>query len=87
MKLRMYAVKDHATGLFGTPMFLITAGQAIRSFTDEVNRADKENPLYLHPRDYDLYFLGEWDSENGEFVCGEIELIARAANLAVKEIN
>ena len=67
MKLRIFAIKDRATDQFGTPMFLISTGQAIRSFADEVNREDKQNQLYTHPDDFDLYDLGEFETDQGRF--------------------
>lgn len=67
MKLEIFAVRDRATDQFGNPMFLISSGQAIRSFTDEVNRADKDNQIYNHPDDFDLYYLGSFDTNVGSF--------------------
>ena len=48
-------------------MFLVATGQAIRSFTDEINNPQKENRLYGHPDDFDLYSLGEYDTHTGTF--------------------
>lgn len=67
MKLQMFAVRDRATDQFGTPMFLVAEGQAIRSFTDEVNRAGADNQIYNHPDDFDLYKLGAFDTATGLF--------------------
>jgi len=68
MILSVFCVRDRATDQFGTPMFLVSTGQAIRSFGDEVNRADKDNQLFRHPEDFDLYLFGTFDSSSGEFV-------------------
>lgn len=81
MKLKLFAVRDRATDQFGTPMFLITTGQAIRGFSDEINRADRENQLNQHPEDFDLYELGEWESSTGKFEIGEIRQIAIGKDL------
>ena len=67
MKMAIFCVHDRATQVFGTPMFLLSKGQAIRSFSDEVNRAAEDNQLYRHPDDFDLYELGDWETETGEF--------------------
>lgn len=48
-------------------MFLITEGQALRSFTDEVNRKDENNSLNKHPEDFELYALGIFDTQTGLF--------------------
>lgn len=78
MILQVYAVKDTATDQFGTPMFLIAAGQAVRSFRDQVNKNDPENPLYLHPDDYILYSMGEFDTVSGIFTTTPPALVIRA---------
>ena len=67
MILNMYCIRDRATDSFGNPMFLMSHGQAIRSFTDEINRSASDNTIYAHPDDYDLYHLGEYDTAQGEF--------------------
>ena len=67
MKLLIFAVRDRATDQYGTPMFLISRGQAIRSFSDEVNRKAQDNQLNQHPEDFDLYQLGEYDTDAGTF--------------------
>lgn len=67
MILRIYCVRDRATIQFGNPMFLMSDGQAIRSFTDEINGGDKNNSLNKHPEDFDLYFCGQFDTETGIF--------------------
>jgi hypothetical protein len=67
MKLKMFCIRDRATDSYGNPMFLVSAGQAIRSFTDELNRQASDNQLYAHPDDFDLYHLGEYDTLTGTF--------------------
>lgn len=66
-KVMVVAIRDRALDSFSRPFFVPTIGAAIRSFADEVNRADKENPLYAHPEDFDLYKLGEFDEQSGSF--------------------
>jgi hypothetical protein len=67
MKMQIFAVRDMKTEQFGNPMFLMTKGHALRSFTDEVNRKDEQNMLNKHPEDFVLYHLGDYDTESGEF--------------------
>lgn len=61
----MFSIRDSAADAYGRPFFMSSVGIAIRSFTDEVNRADKENQIYMHPEDFDLFELGEFDDETG----------------------
>ncbi len=67
MKLVVCAIRDRAIDSFGQPMFTQAVGQAMRTFTDEVNREDKANPLFNHPEDFDLYYLTDFDTETGIF--------------------
>ena len=67
MKLNLCSVKDRAADAYGRPMFVPSTGVAIRSFSDEVNRADAENQLYNHPDDFDLYEFGVFDDNSGQF--------------------
>jgi len=71
MKLTLCTVKDRAADAYGRPMFVPSVGVAIRSFSDEINRADAENQLYNHPDDFDLYELGEFDDNSGRFTLHE----------------
>lgn len=61
------SVKDRAADVFNRPFFVPHLNVAIRDFTDEVKRAASDNPLYKHPDDFDLYLLGEFDDNSGEF--------------------
>jgi hypothetical protein len=61
------SVKDSAAEAYGRPMYLQSLGVAIRSFTDEVNREDKDNQLFNHPDDFDLYELGVFDDSIGKY--------------------
>lgn len=61
------AVRDRAIDAFGRPFFVPTTGAAIRSFQDEMNRHAEDNAMAKHPEDYDLFQLGTWNEETGEF--------------------
>ena len=67
MKYVVVCVRDRAGNVFGVPQFVVSAGAAIRSFGDGINNEAKDNPLYMHPEDFDLYSLGTYDDENGSF--------------------
>lgn len=87
MKLQVFCVKDRATEVFGTPMFMLSVGQANRSFTDEVNREGPDNQIYQHPDDFDLYALGSFDSESGEFATSTPVVVARGKDVAVRDVE
>lgn len=84
MKLHVFAIRDRATDSFGNPMCLIADGQALRSFTDEVNRPDKDNQMYQHPDDFDLYKLGMYDTASGMFEVGVPTMLAAGKSVAIR---
>jgi hypothetical protein len=63
--LHVFSILDSRAELFGNPVFTVSLGGAIRSFEDEAR--NKESPIAQHPRDYELYHLGEFDPESGSF--------------------
>jgi len=84
MKMKIYAVRDNATEQYGNAMFLIGHGQAIRSFTDELNNKNNDNMLNKHPTDFDLYHLGEYDTDTGEFATTRPTRLAIGKDLIIK---
>jgi len=72
MKLVLCSVKDRAADAYGRPMFVPSSGVAIRSFSDEVNRAADDNQLHNHPDDFDLYEFGVFDDNTGQFEIYEL---------------
>lgn len=66
MKLNVVAIRDRALDAFMQPWYSPAVGAAIRAFVDEVNRDG--SPPNLHPEDYDLYLLGQFDEQSGTFI-------------------
>ena len=64
--LKIVAIRDRAIAAFGRPAFVPTVGAAIRSFGDEIN--NNQGEMNKHPDDFDLYELGEYNDENGQFL-------------------
>lgn len=63
MILHVFAVKDRALDAFMRPWFAQSTGQAIRAFSDELNRPDSD--MNKHPDDYDLWHIGEFNDNSG----------------------
>lgn len=78
MKRAVCAVFDSATRLYGQPFFVAHVGAALRSFVDEVNRKASDNQLSLHPEDFTLFHLADFDDETGGFSEGDRGLVALA---------
>jgi len=67
MRYNIYSIRDRAADVFAQPFFLPSHGVANRVFADEINRVDANNNLNKHPEDFDLYFLGTFDDNEGSF--------------------
>lgn len=59
----MYSFFDSAAQAFTNPFFMHNDGLAIRAFGDNVN-SDQENNMSLHPEQFTLFKLAEWDDKN-----------------------
>lgn len=67
MILEILSVRDSAANAFGRPVFAVSVGAALRSFSDEVNRKADDNVLHRHPGDHELFHLGNWDDLTAKF--------------------
>lgn len=64
MPLKVLAIYDRKTESFGVQFIVVrTVGAAQRIFADEIQRDG--SMLKLHPEDYDLYLLAEFDETDG----------------------
>lgn len=66
MKLKAFSIRDAKAEVFNTPYFKSTHGEAERDFRTAVN--DPKTKLNQYPEDFDLYYLGEYDDQSGNFV-------------------
>lgn len=82
MRQVVVCVFDSASQLYGRPFFVAAVGQATRSFTDEVNRADSE--MHRHPDDFSLVQLGFYDDSSGEFF-NELRPLLRGKDVITSE--
>lgn len=88
MILKALALYDRVGEVFHTPMFMQNLGVAFRGLKDEVARGGEGNTLSSHTADFELYELGSYDQETGEFlpiakprlVCRLSELVANPAS-------
>lgn len=76
MKTIIVSVWDRCTQAYMKPAFALTEGQAVRSFTDEVQRVGGE--MNIHPEDYQLFKVGEWTDHKGEIVGVTPQCLAKA---------
>lgn len=87
-RMFVVAIYDIGVGAFLRPWYVRSQGEALRSFTDEVNRRATETnpaPMAAHPEDYQLFYLGMFDDEAGKFqLPPNPEKLADAASLVQK---
>lgn len=83
------SIFDNGIQSFGSPVFVPHTGAATRSFADEVRRPSQpgqDNQLFNHPEDFDLYQLGEFDDQTGEFrSLDRPNLLLRGKDCAMKD--
>lgn len=82
MKLVMCAMRDQLTG-FMNPFPVVNEGVAKRDFKIVIN--DKDQKLYYNPAHFDLYRIGDFDTETGVLVPCDPEIIV--TGLSVKEVE
>lgn len=63
IKLQAFSVFDSKAEVYGTPIFFPTKPLAIRAFEDQCNKPD--SPIAMHPGDYTLFHIGEFDTDKG----------------------
>lgn len=81
--MKIVVVRDIKADVYGVPMFVASLGAAIRSFGDEVGKTDG-NPFALHPEDFELYHVGEYDEVSCVFDLLKVpKQIAVASNFKV----
>jgi len=66
MILKAFSIRDQKAEAYNTPFFQKTHGEAERNFKTLVN--DPKSTVHQFPEDYDLYYLGEYNDQNGQLV-------------------
>lgn len=62
---KVYAVQDAKAGMFNTPIFLLSDGEALRSFIDACRPGNDQSMLSRHPEDFNLFYIGDYDETEG----------------------
>jgi len=66
MILFVACVRDAKTDVYSQPMFFVTRGVAIRSFSEECESTT--SALNKHPQDYAMFQIGTYDDNSGALV-------------------
>lgn len=76
MKFPVYAVRDALIG-YSMPVIRDNDAVASRAFEFDVTRSD--SPYKVHPEHYQLYYIGTYDTDNGD-ICGDVPRMVVSAN-------
>lgn len=63
MVQKIYSIRDAKAECYNQPFIKFTHGEAERDFTSLIN--DNKSIVAQYPDDYDLYYLGEYNSATG----------------------
>lgn len=66
---KIYSIHDKKAEAYLPPFFLHSQGMAIRAFSDLVKQ--EKHPFHLHPEDYTLFEIGEYDDTSGRITPNE----------------
>lgn len=68
MKLFICATRDIVSNIYGAPIVVNSLAGLIRQFADQCKGLAGGDPLVArHPEHFELYKLGTYDEETGEF--------------------
>lgn len=81
MTYPLYAYRDKLNG-FGAPIMYSNERAMIRKFSQDINNAPD---LVFSPSDYDLYHIGEFDTEKGTVKPCMPDLIVSGASVFNKK--
>jgi hypothetical protein len=59
--LKMFVIYDSKIEAYLPPMFFKATGEALREFSDAVNKVD--TPFHKHAPDFTLFEVGEYDDK------------------------
>lgn len=80
--MKLYCIKDDKIG-FNQPFVCANDLDALRQFQDTINRPPQngiKSTLALHPEDFSLYCLGEWEQDTGA-ITPQQRLLSNALDL------
>lgn len=74
MKIQIVALFDKKVGMYEKPGFARHLGDALRDY--EHLRKDVNTKIGKNPEDFDLWKLGTYDDETGEFINDRQQLVS-----------
>lgn len=84
MVFKVFAIFDVKADLYNAPFTCAARGQAIRMFTDLVN--DAKSTPGMHPGDFKLVLVGEFNDESGELRAVPLEGLGFGTEYLKREV-
>lgn len=86
MQLRVFAIRDSKSEVYGQPFFQHSSGEAERNFKTLVN--DPKSTQHMYPEDFDLYEIGSYDDQTGKMTGLDTPThIVKAVQLKTASLN
>lgn len=63
MQQLLFSIRDSKGDFFNQPFPQLTKAEALRTFAELAN--DPQSRIAKHPEDYDMYYLGTYDTITG----------------------
>jgi len=63
--MKVFTIRDTKAEVYNQPFFQQSHGEAERNFTTLVN--DEKSTVSQYPEDFDLYFLGDFNTQEAKF--------------------
>jgi len=65
MELKIYSIRDLKAETYNAPFYQPTHGLAERYLQNLVK--DEKSQIYAYPEDFDLFYLGTYNTDTGRF--------------------
>lgn len=80
MIVNQYTIFDKVSGVYGMPFAQTNDATAIRYFNHLISRNEM-----AEPSDYDLFFVGTFNQQTGEFLSSGLRFVAHGAEVNTNE--
>lgn len=64
-RLQAFSIRDLVANLYAPPFFMPNVGMAVRAFGEDCKNPNSN--LAKFPKDFELYHVGAYDEETGDF--------------------
>lgn len=74
---KLFAIYDLKARFFGSPVIFRSKDEAVRSVVDIMSRHDVDNMICVHPEDFSLFEVGEYDNQSGVITpCAPVQVFS-----------